>query len=449
MITVVNMIPKSMSDEANQDSEPNLTVNPVNTLQIAGSAFTPNPQGGNAPIYISGDGGNTWSLNPIVPSSEATADITLRFSNNYLYAAIIPLPVGVMPTINILRTKDFMGSVPMELLSARQGVDQPWVQVITNPDGNQKDKDLLYVGNNDIGNAPLSATIDMSLDAASPSPTINPVRIDSRNGITNPQDAPSIRPAIHNDGKVYAAFYEWTASSGHLKTSNVVIVRDDNFGMGPSSSVFSALRDPSDGKNGLHVVNGIQVPFDTLLGLQRVGSDLSLVVDPINSSTVYLSYADQNANREYTLHVIRSNDGGSTWSKDLRTIQFATNPAIAINSSGKVGFLYQQFINNRWDSHFETTTDGFKTKQDSLLATVPGNDPPRQFSPYLGDYVYLLSLKNDFYGIFSTSNAPDKNNFPSGITYQRNVDFDKHKLLGVDGVTDVRHSIDPFFFKVT
>ena len=41
------MIPQSMSNETNQDSEPNLAVNPANPLQIAGSAFTPDPMGGS------------------------------------------------------------------------------------------------------------------------------------------------------------------------------------------------------------------------------------------------------------------------------------------------------------------------------------------------------------------------------------------------------------------
>lgn len=70
MIIVVNMIPQSMSNETNQDSEPNLAVNPANPLQIAGSAFTPDPMGGsNCPIFKSLDGGNIWLLNSIVPES--------------------------------------------------------------------------------------------------------------------------------------------------------------------------------------------------------------------------------------------------------------------------------------------------------------------------------------------------------------------------------------------
>src|SRR5215208_6914050 len=77
MIQVVNMVPKSNSDEVFQDSEPHIAVNPTNPQQIAASAFTPDPlRGPNAPIYVSTNGGLTWRLNSIVPSAVITGDIT-------------------------------------------------------------------------------------------------------------------------------------------------------------------------------------------------------------------------------------------------------------------------------------------------------------------------------------------------------------------------------------
>src|ERR1700746_97671 len=85
MITVVNMIPKSLSNEERQDSEPNLTVSSADPTQMAASAFTPDPgSSGNAPIYVSTDGGNTWDLRSVVPGNLAgfgTHDITLRFDD--------------------------------------------------------------------------------------------------------------------------------------------------------------------------------------------------------------------------------------------------------------------------------------------------------------------------------------------------------------------------------
>ena len=71
-ILVVNMIPASLSGETNQDSEPFLAVHSTNAQLMAASAFTPNPGGttnGLAPIFVSQDGGRTWTLNNIVPAA--------------------------------------------------------------------------------------------------------------------------------------------------------------------------------------------------------------------------------------------------------------------------------------------------------------------------------------------------------------------------------------------
>src|SRR5262249_37482833 len=211
-VLVVNMIPKSLSGEEHQDSEPTIAVTPANSQQIAASAFTPDPaEGPRAPIYVSIDGGNSWTLNSIVPSTvadgSATADITVAFgsSSDILYAGIIRFPFGDQTRINILRTNDFQSSTTMKVLVDRQGngVDQPYVQAIT-----RSGKDLVYVGDNDFnatsGN---TATIDQTLNGGASKPTFKTIRIEARS--TSGQDGPPVRPAIHADGTVYAIFHSW------------------------------------------------------------------------------------------------------------------------------------------------------------------------------------------------------------------------------------------------
>src|SRR5215469_16869794 len=81
-IKVVNMTPFMQSGETNQDSEPNVAVNPVSPLEIAATAFTPSPNVNsvNSPIYYSNDGGNTWTLLDIIGGTPVR-DQTLRFSS--------------------------------------------------------------------------------------------------------------------------------------------------------------------------------------------------------------------------------------------------------------------------------------------------------------------------------------------------------------------------------
>ena len=79
---------------------------------------------------------------------------------------------------------------------------------------------------------------------------------------------------------------------------------------------------------------------------------------------------------------------------------------------------------------------------------MPANVPVKTFDPYLGDYDHLVAVGPDFYGIFSANNTPNPANFPNGVTYQRNADFNAQTLLALDNTTPVAPSIDPFFFKV-
>jgi hypothetical protein len=453
-VFVVDMIPNSQSAEAWQDSEPNLAVNPANPSQLVGSAFTPDPgASANAPVYISLDGGVTWTLNPIVPGGNSftgTGDITVRFggSSGVLYAGV--LRGDSFLEMNILRTAAFASPTAMTVLEDRASVDQPFVQATTALGGGGTGNDRVYVGNNSFGTSQ-TATVDLSLDAATPPPPagFGPHGIEKRG--TSGQDGPPTRPAIHPDGTVYAAFLHWTAFNGATATAYVVVVRDDGWGAG--AAPFGALLDPSDNLPGRFVTGALTIPwFSPTLGRERIGADLSLAVHPGNSSIVYVAWADDQAG-VYTLHVRRSADRGLTWSGDLRTIAYAKNPSLAVNVRGKVGFLYQQVTgappNERWVTHLERTTDDWATASDDLiLANVPADSPALLFYPYIGDYVQLLAVGKDFYGVFSANNTPDAANFPNGVLYQRNVDLATATLRDLQN-NPVAASIDPFHFRVT
>ena len=459
-VLIVNMIPKSLSGEDHQDSEPSIAVNPSNPLHIAASAFTPDPsEGPRAPIYVSTDGGNTWALNSILPSTVAdhsvTGDITLAFgtSGDVLYAGIIRFPFpGARTRLNILRTDDFQSAEMMKLLLNRmgKGVDQPYIAAATFAAGAGKTKDRVYVAGNDFNaDKGRTASIAQTLNGADPKPSFTSTRLDSRPPAS--QDGPPIRPAVHSDGTVYGIFQSWRSfnnSSGD-GTFDVVVVRDDKGGNSPKP--FTDLVDPTDHKSGIRVVRGAKFNFNGVLGLQRTGGDVGIALDPKNSDVVYLAYNDNQPDGVYALHILRSTDRGQTWSPELKRVNNAMIPAMAINTDGKLGLLYQQLAgagaNQQWVTKFETTTNG--TSWSALvLAQVPANRPPKQFDPYLGDYEHLMSVGKNFYGIFSANNTPKKANFPNDVVYQRNVNWETNTLLDIDNITPVNISIDPFFFRV-
>src|SRR5262249_4006814 len=168
------------------------------------------------------------------------------------------------------------------------------------------------------------------------------------------QDGSSVRPAIHSSGRIYVAYFNWTAFSAASNiTSDIVVARDDNWGSG--GSPYHALIDPGDHLAGVRVATGVTIPWrnSTFLGQERVGSHLSIAVDPTNSSIVYVAWSDGVAT--YTIHVRKSVDAGVTWSGDVRTVPNGLNPALAVNSSGHVGFLYQTLTTGgtRWETHCE------------------------------------------------------------------------------------------------
>jgi hypothetical protein len=453
-LTIVNMIPKSLSAEHEQDSEPNIAVNPANPMQIVGTAFTPDPaHGPRAPIFVSSDGGTTWSLRKTVPGGEATSDISVAFGRQggALYAGILNFSTL---NLNILRTANPFATTPMTTLVDREFEDQPWVTAET-----ASNHDRVFVSHNDFNASPKTATVELSANArTAPKPAGFKRHVIEKRS-TLGQDGPPTRTAVHPSGVVYGAFHRWvdivkeTATSLDVKI-DVCVVRDDDFGAGQNP--FTDLKDSGDHKAGVRVSKNRLVHFTASvgpLGMERIGGDLSIAVDPSNANHVWLAWCDRPGgvkSRNWTMHVRHSTNKGRTWSTDVRTIKKAKNPALAVNDSGLVGLMYQQVVGSgataRWRTRLELSQDAWATGPTGFtLHTALTHSPPRDFLPYIGDYIRLVTVGSEFYGVFSGSNLPDMANFPHGVTYQRTANFTTHTLLRNDGVTPVPVSIDPFF----
>jgi hypothetical protein len=456
MLKIVNMIPNDWSDEQNQDCEPNLSVDPTNPKQIIGTAFTfDNPAGtsavspamsGNwAPLFSSVDGGNTWTLQFVLPSASGdqlpTWDVTSRYggTSGEVYSGLIS-PGGFVISIN--RAPN--ASTQHTTITTVTG-DQPFLEATTDP---VSGKDRLYVGYNNNG---VNSTVNVFLDATAAAPATTANTLDVR----FPSDMPPTRTAIHSSGTIYCAFYSYHSASA-TSLRDVVIVKDLDWG--GSLPPFQALVDTGDGKVGVRVATSITNPWynsnfeDPSFGNDRYGPELAIAVDPNDVQRVYIVYATGTSAADETLHLRWSSNGGQDWSADVRTVPLAKNPSIAINAFGRVGFVYQQVVGANWVTVLEVSHDGFVSSFAShILASTPTNapTPASVMATYLGDYIKLLAVGKDFYGIFSASNAPSKANFPSGVIYQRNVNWATQTLLGNDGVTPVPVSIDPFFFKLT
>jgi hypothetical protein len=459
-VAVVNMVPPSSSGETARDAEPSIAGDPTNPQLLAALAFTPDPGATlSGVVYFSTNGGADWSLTPgFIPGSAALScvstfcDESLRFSGttSRLFFAALPVDGGGLTNLSIGRIDNLTAVPSWTQLDTINGIgsnfhDQPWVQAITVLEGAGEGNDHLYVSSNNTSALPKTATVSVSLNPVAPPPAgiaDDVVEAVSPSG----QDAPPVRPAVHLDGTIYAAFTRWTATGG-----DVVVVRDDNWATG--AGAFQALHDSVTTLVGQRVVTGVTVPGGSL-GNQRVNNTIAFAVDPSNSSTVYIAWTDGTA-ASLTIHVRRSLDRGQSWgATDLFSVSPATNPGLAINSLGKVALLYQKLVNvagiNRWQTHVVRTSNAFVATQDTMLANVPDSQGSYGGANTIGDYAGLFALGKNFYGIFSAFNTADNANFPAGVTYHRYADFAAHQLYADAARTiPVAGSIDPYFFGVT
>jgi len=445
-VSLTNIIPNLSSAETNQDSEANLAVNPANPLEIVATTFTPSPSASptNSPVFYSNDGGLTWALKDLIAGTPVL-DQTMRFAttSGFLYGGVLwGSSVYALMNFDILRTNDFSGATTMTVLANRTNDDQPFIEAATVPSGPGAGQDRIFVGSNNHAPGNIPSIIDLSLNAGVAAVTTSTITLENRSAS---RDWPQTRTAIHPNGTIYAVYY-----SDISPAWDVVVARDDNWGN--SASPFQALID-TDGKPGIRLsttVNLPSLPSGLYIGQERVNGDLAIAVDPNNSAIVYVCWGDFQGGT-YTLYVVKSTNSGANWSAPIRTIDNATNPALAVNSKSRLGFLYQLVTgpssNQKWQTTLELTTDDFASITSYILANTPAGSPGKAFDPYLGDYLSMSAVDQSFYGIFTANNTPDVDNFPSGVTYQRNANFTTKTLLDLSN-NPVSTSIDPFVFKV-
>ena len=469
-VSVVNVVPRRMSGETGANPEPTIAVNPVNPAHMAIGVVIPGDEfciaGQRAALYVSQNGGRSWTYACVFPRFAGDIepfDIALRYGpDGVLYATHLSNIDSL--TLRILDAVHPIGPDPMTKRFEQMHVDQPWIEVI----GVRDTVEVIVSGNDkqlaSVDSVKGTGIFFLSRGVRRTGLQFSPQLVEHRN-ITGQNYA--IRLAGHRDGTLYAIYY--SPRGFEAESLDVVVARDDSAGRGKEA--FGALRDLTregepgrgsrcterDGRIGFRIARCRAVPFDivhdTLFGQERrVAANLSIAVDPRNSRTVYAAWADSVGDAHYTLHVRRSTDGGQHWSDDIFVVHNATNPALAIDAKGTVGFAFQELRgvadSTRWVTQLVLSDDAFKTVRRFTLATVPAGSPLAFMFPYIGDYMQLVALGTTFYGVFSAANTPKRDHFPNGVVFQRRVDFSRHRLLDLDGKPLLDESIDPFFYRV-
>ncbi|HXY52648.1 MAG TPA: hypothetical protein VEI01_24600 [Terriglobales bacterium] len=447
-VRVVDIIPAERSDEAGLNWQPSIAVNPDNPDQIV-ITTTDVPPPANVGYWYSCDRGGTWQANFSEPDGAEEMDQSTGLAaSGELYWAVALNPPSNTPTLHVLRTPNLVAAGPFPDIDTRLSIDQPYTLAFTQHQSGQPDTDRTYVGyidhSGNMGDS-AAATIDVCPDAQAAAPVFARVVLDHRASV--PWNGYEVRPTVHSDGTAYVAYKGWRSYNGTTVITDIVVERDDSWGSGG----FIDLTDPSDGKPGRLVATNVRIKDPQSLDGQRLDNDLSLCVDPSNSNTVYLVWGD-NSGENYTLRVRRSLDRGACWSSDLLTVGNANLAGLAINSDGRVGFVYQQLVSGQWETHFRRTTDATGENWDDIILARTATT-----TDSVADYSRVISVGKDFYGVFPAWNTPDPANFPATPATASNPNGAKFlrgttssppwQLLGASG-QPVAESVDPFFYLV-
>jgi hypothetical protein len=443
IIRLFDAVPNNHSAEQEQNSEPSVTVDPLDPEDMILGAFGP-PSLGNAPYYISTDGGATWSDY----GTEIQHDKSLAWLQDGSAALTVTLNGNTIATYSGTTGSSDFGSRIGSFTTP--GVDQPWIR--TGPSNH------VYVGYNDDTKAKGAAVL-VSTDGGHSYTNVVLDRVGAAAG----QDSPQIRLAV-NGNTVYSVFTRWDAfvdtdAAGDSRyLGSVVIERSDNGG----ADGFTAL---GSGGNGVTAATPITVfsaeeNAPLTLGLQGTAGDVAIAVDPNDASHVVIAYADAPGTKgsgNLLLHVAESTDSGATWVEKFTTDSSARSalPGLAILDDGAIGLLYASFdpASQLLSQHLLTTTTDFATTTDTTLGVETNPAISIPFDPYLGDFYDLTSVGNTFYGTFSASNADDGAN-----ALIRNASFDRD-FTGTAGTSSfqlvnrngnsVGASIDPYVFRYT
>ena len=398
MIHVVNMIPFSLSGESSQDSEPNLAVNPAKPTDMVGTAFTRAPMGGSfAPIYVSTDGGNTWSLRTVVPGngSFGTADITVGFAttSGVLYAGTLN---GTTLHLQILRTASFTSTTPMTVLVDRANEDQPWVVAGSVVVGKALEGPCLR---RQQRLQPAERPYRDRRSLARREDRGRPRRIrtalgratgDDRSGRpSDPRRAPRRRDGLRRPRALgerrRSRTSPWTSSSRATTTGARAPIRSAR--SSTPATARSASASSRAGSSSFERHHGAGAPRRRPLDRGRpheLEHRLHRVVRSRRRRRPARTGRSTSAARPTAARP------GRTTSARSRTRRTRASPWTRKAGSGLV---YQRFTGSRWVTQLELTTNAWSTAATVVvLHTAPSATPARTFLPYLGDYIRLLAV---------------------------------------------------------
>lgn len=379
------------------DTEPSIAVDPANPLRIAIVSFS-EPWGPavGAPVWMSTDGGVTWTKIRVIPQPptgfSGPGDQKIAFDSTGR-VLIAELDFGFNDFI--YRQSGAFGT-PLTA-GAPYGNDQPHLDVdktVTSPCFNR-----VYSPWLNTAVSPNRSNVERSSDFGA---TVAAV-VAGSGAFPNR----TTRIAVAPNGRAYIIYKTREGAVGSdFENAHFRVERTDDCG-----ATWTAL-----GATGVpvHGAAPVQTWFTNNWGNPVKGkvararsSDAWIAVSP-GSGDVYAAYVNRDGSGFGQIYVARSTNLGSTWTLNRVTdgTHHSAYPEIAVAGNGAVGVLYIDFDDSGASTIFRhrfarSFDNGGTWTEENLQSMDPGPLANASSGFLWGDYEGLTAVGNTFYGVFT------------------------------------------------
>lgn len=396
-------------------NEPSVAVNPLNPSQVVVSSFSygTSSTASGANIFYSLNGGTSWTSQFSVPAPSAGVGIPSDWNFQYDSSGMLhAVALGGCATCNIYHgtTTDPTslsawtwtgGGTPINTVASAGKTDQPWLAV-------QNGK--VFVGYDDFTSGS-GQRVAVSLNNGGNFTTDNQIN----NGPQSSSVNPGLRIATDDAGNVYSIFGVGTTNSPNgVHHVDYYLNRSRDNGVtwdfNASSGVGGLL---IDGGTSTQLNNaGTQASNRWFAGVNDLRGNVTAIAADTTGQHVYVLIGKQDANNVDRVYLVEFHVLGNTLVKGTEIVvsptgQWGAIPSITVLDNGTVVIMYDAFDGSKVNVHVATSTNfGASIDSDvveysfvplSLLAATGSTTANRE----LGDYQYLMSEGNSFYGAFA------------------------------------------------
>jgi hypothetical protein len=411
-------------------TETSIAVNPNNRNQITISAFSSAWGSGNAVLWNSTDGGQTWTRQftiPVPPGVPANAtsfcpcDQTFDYGrNNVLFGTFLTAtfpPAAANDNVYSGSTNNpasaaswawwvVGGVAQMTNLAATSitNADQPWL--LRNRGTSNAAFENVYVAYDDFGVSPVTTRVSASINQIPPQFTSDQPTGNTGGGGVNPGHRLAADP---RNGWMYSLFQNCTAGCGSdPKTISYMLNRSIDQG-----STWS-LNGSSTGIQVASAQSHQPTPkFGTVNAL--LGGVDHAAVDPSTGDLYYVyGILDGSSNNALAIRRVFDNGAGgvTVGPQHLVTNGTAAIPSVTVTRHGTVGVFF--YVYNGMVSGFPQFTGWLAVSTDQGVSfsylplktfLSPATDNGMAGQRVLGDYVQMKAIDNCFYGSFVANRA--------------------------------------------